>query len=1275
MGVIASRELKVNIIGDSKSLERALRNSGDAASTFGSKMGKAAKVIGVAMLAAGAAVTAGFIYTLKRGFDELSESQKVLAQTEAGLKSTGGAANITAKEITGLAESLSLMSGVDDEVIQQGENLLLTFTKVRNEVGKGNDVFNRATTAALDLSVRGFGSMDAASKMLGKALNDPIRGMGALGKAGVQFTDSQKETIKSLVESGKQLEAQKLILKEVETQVGGSAKAYGETLPGQLAKARNAFDEIAGKLATKFLPALTGALDFINRNWGKIGAVFDGVASGVSAAFDKIGDVAGKFIAAKGFKAKIKVVWTGVKEAAQGLASLLGKFFWSGWTTEMGGAGGAMAKKMGGTGKTFHQGLLQQLAGQDWGAIGKAIFDGIVNAMKDVGKIGKRLAAIFSEAIGAVDWVAVGRTLAPGLIAMVVTALSLALDPTFWVQNWELGLAGLIVALGGPLGRMGARLGIILIEKMVAPLASLLGPRLAAAVLRGLGMLGGLISGAFSKLEGVIRSVFGRLGGLAVLTFKVLGIAAAIAAIQDFATMVAGALAGAATAVASWAARTAASLAGAVASWATAAANLGRAVVTGVLSGIANLASTVASAVARAASAIASAVSSWTTAAANLGRAIVTGVVSGLTTLVTTVAGWIQRLWAWLTGQVGTATGNAKKIGLAIPVGILAGLVAGWGAVAGWLGGLGAKVISAVGNAGQWLLGKGKEAITGLWNGMRSIWGSVSGWLGGLGGMIAGAVGGLGGILVGAGSAVFQGLWDGMKSKFESVKGFLSGVGGTIAGLKGPEKKDKEILRPAGIAIIAGLLEGMLAKYPELLRFVKTIASTLVTGVSSPEAIAEAKAAGGKLGMALVANAPLIKTAMKELGKGATTEIINGFLGKAPEAKAELARLLREAIKGASDAAIQEAARQKGLWASTFGALAQAGLDAIAAKYAGWKAPALKALEALDYAEMWKDLNATLKETKEAFGAAFAEGIRLTGEVDRLAGVMAQLKAGKAVGEVAGLTEEEKAKMLGMTPEEAVAFINEQQAAVLAAQTANNATALAALTAFEDAKLAIERQKLVERAAAQEAAHQADILAEQTRFANLLKKIQASGPVTAAELRKLWAKFGIDFFAAGEAWSQALADGLNSEASKAAVQAAARAIAQIVENNIKPQKSPAKEGPLSTFDMYDAGRQYGTDFAAGLKSSAGVVAQAARAVAGAASGASPGRRAFRSTVTGEGAGFETGQLDPVITSVINVYVSGVVGNPQQVARAITPAISEELRRRERRGAPVISGAF
>jgi hypothetical protein len=222
----------VNIVStfDSKGIKKAvkdfqtLQGAGNKA-TFGLRtFDKAATntLKNVGKLAAGVAVAAGAI-----GFKLASaayESQKVMAQTEAIIKATGGAANVTATQVSNLSKTLSTQIGIDDELIQKSANLLLTFKQVQNQVGENNSIFDRAVIAAQDLG-NVFGSADAAAMQLGKALSDPVKGITALRRAGINFTEQQKEQIKTLVESGDILGAQKLILAEVESQVGGTAAA------------------------------------------------------------------------------------------------------------------------------------------------------------------------------------------------------------------------------------------------------------------------------------------------------------------------------------------------------------------------------------------------------------------------------------------------------------------------------------------------------------------------------------------------------------------------------------------------------------------------------------------------------------------------------------------------------------------------------------------------------------------------------------------------------------------------------------------------------------------------------------------------------------------------------------------------------------------------------------------------------------------------------------------------------------------------------------------
>lgn len=211
------------------------------------------------------------------------ESSKVMRTTEQIIKSTGGTAKITAEQVGDLAGALSNKSGVDDEVIQKGANMLLTFKNVRNEAGKGADIFNRATAAAVDLSAAGFGSVESSSKMLGKALNDPVKGLTALGRAGVTFSEEQKTQIKQWVEQGDTLKAQKAIMAEVESQVGGVAAAsanmsdkvavaWGNFQEQVGAKLLPILDKVGAFFIDQLLPAFTTGLDVIT---GFAGGVTD----------------------------------------------------------------------------------------------------------------------------------------------------------------------------------------------------------------------------------------------------------------------------------------------------------------------------------------------------------------------------------------------------------------------------------------------------------------------------------------------------------------------------------------------------------------------------------------------------------------------------------------------------------------------------------------------------------------------------------------------------------------------------------------------------------------------------------------------------------------------------------------------------------------------------------------------------------------------------------------------------------------------------------------
>jgi hypothetical protein len=275
-----ARALEVKIIGDPSSVKRAFGEIEQAGGKLHSFLSGAFKV-GVAGAAAG--LTA-FGVAAKIGWDDFNDGAKNAAQTEAVIKSTGQAAHVTAKQVNDLAGAIQEKSGIDDDAVQSGENMLLTFTNIRNEVGKGNDIFNQSTSILSDMSVALGTDMKDQAIQLGKALNDPIAGISALSRVGVTFTDSQKEVVKHLVETGHTVDAQKLILHELNKEFGGSAEAAGKTLPGQLAILRGEFSNFAGDMVAKAIPAITSFVSMARDHMPEVKAV-------LSDAFSRIGEV------------------------------------------------------------------------------------------------------------------------------------------------------------------------------------------------------------------------------------------------------------------------------------------------------------------------------------------------------------------------------------------------------------------------------------------------------------------------------------------------------------------------------------------------------------------------------------------------------------------------------------------------------------------------------------------------------------------------------------------------------------------------------------------------------------------------------------------------------------------------------------------------------------------------------------------------------------------------------------------------------------------------
>lgn len=294
----------------------ALSNSAESAHGHVSKLSSEGPKLATAFVGfAAVEVFKGFIESAQEANRESRITANVIA-------STGGAAHVTAGQVDELTRTLSEKDGVDHNVIRTGANMLLTFTGIRNEVGKGNDIYDQATAAVTDMAAamnNGQVTTDgvkAASIQLGKALNDPIKGTSALQRVGVSFTAQQKDQIKTLVASGHTLEAQKIILGEVQKEFGGTAAAAADPMQRLSVITKDLGEQVGQAL----LPAVTDFADFMTNTGAPAISTFVGILSHIPAPVYAVG--AG-LIALTGTIKAGRVVVESYKQTVEGVEAAL----------------------------------------------------------------------------------------------------------------------------------------------------------------------------------------------------------------------------------------------------------------------------------------------------------------------------------------------------------------------------------------------------------------------------------------------------------------------------------------------------------------------------------------------------------------------------------------------------------------------------------------------------------------------------------------------------------------------------------------------------------------------------------------------------------------------------------------------------------------------------------------------------------------------------------------------------------------------------------------
>ncbi|MBI1208024.1 MAG: hypothetical protein GC191_12145 [Azospirillum sp.] len=195
-------------------------------------------------LAAAAGIGA-LTVALYGAFEGALKAEQEHAELERAIRAAGAQSALTVKDLQDYATSLSRTTlATRDEVLSAGTAL----AKVHSVVG---DAFRRTLELGTDLSAALGGELRGNVERLGRALEDPAKGLDDLVKAGIRFTEAEKETIRTLSDSGQAFAAQQAILNAVARDIGGSGAAEREGLVGRTRDLKEAWGD--------FVAAVTGS--------------------------------------------------------------------------------------------------------------------------------------------------------------------------------------------------------------------------------------------------------------------------------------------------------------------------------------------------------------------------------------------------------------------------------------------------------------------------------------------------------------------------------------------------------------------------------------------------------------------------------------------------------------------------------------------------------------------------------------------------------------------------------------------------------------------------------------------------------------------------------------------------------------------------------------------------------------------------------------------------------------------------------------------------------
>lgn len=247
-----------------------------------SAIATALRITGPGVVTFGAAMTA-LTATLTKGNRVLATTEHQVARLEGVLMATGGAAGFTADALDEMSRDIALNTLASTEGVRTAAAALATFGSITGKAFEQTLRLSQDVAEVMGTDIRG------AAIQMAKAMEDPVNGLTSLRRAGVSFSAAQREQIKDMVRWGEAAEAQAMVLKGIDDQLGGVAEhVAGGTQVGAWDTLGQRIDQLAESLARA---AGTGtAVKIVLGGINELLAKFDGNAFIFNWSDDKLNE-------------------------------------------------------------------------------------------------------------------------------------------------------------------------------------------------------------------------------------------------------------------------------------------------------------------------------------------------------------------------------------------------------------------------------------------------------------------------------------------------------------------------------------------------------------------------------------------------------------------------------------------------------------------------------------------------------------------------------------------------------------------------------------------------------------------------------------------------------------------------------------------------------------------------------------------------------------------------------------------------------------------------